>query len=447
MTRQTDFVGQRGERSRARQEEVVKAALEVLGEGPRRLAEKLGLTEAAVAERLGISPGTVNYHFGRREGGTLTPNLVEAVREQMGAEVRRNVDDYRKAAHDLRAGARVAGRALVRRVLLEDLADFRVDGKTTLSDRGRERLYYLMVALCDLEVNRTKVDYAAELNDSMSLSQELYAQVYEDFCEVSNREFITERERTQRAINAYLEGVEVHRRFGAAPDDDEIVDTVLRLFYITTKPSAGADLDIDGDLFGLPSVPETRSVGAHSTFHATREALYAEVSLAMEALTEDEVLMHCAMHRPLHEDRPPADRLPRRLYEAQRSHIARGGPVRRVVRYWRIQDLDADLSWIAELGQRESRALVETRALIAESPPVMATMVVGERLGAIARDDPLTARLIQGVTFTDAPGVRFCEGTFNAIANDPHSYLIAGPNGIQERGVQDARRRLLEYQS
>ena len=440
-------MGQRGERSRHTQEEAVKAALEVLGEGPPDLAEKLGLTGAAVARRLGVSSGTVNYHFGRKAGDTLTPNLVAAVRQQLVAEARRNADDYRKAAHDLRAGARVAGRALVRRVLLEDLADFRIDGKSSLSTRGRERLYYLMLALSDLDVERTKLDYAAELKNSMSLSQNLYEQVYDDFCEVSNREFITDRARTQRAINAYLEGVEVHGRFGAGPDDDEIVDTVLRLFYITTKPSAGADLDIDGDLFGLPSFPETGSVGAHSTFHATREALYAEVSLAMEALTEDEVLLHCAMHRPLHEDRPPTDPLPRRLYEAQNSHIARGGAVRRVVRYWRIDDLEADLRWIAELMDREPRALVETRALIAESPPAMATMVVGERLGAIAREDPLTARLIQGVTFTDAPGVRFCEGVFSAVANDPHAYLIAGPNGIQERGARDARRRLLERQS
>lgn len=57
-------------------------------------------------------------------------------------------------------------------------------------------------------------------------------------------------ERTQRAVTWYLDGVILATRFGRAPREEEIVDTVLRLFLVTTKPKEGEDVDLDAALLG-----------------------------------------------------------------------------------------------------------------------------------------------------------------------------------------------------
>jgi hypothetical protein len=52
---------------------------------------------------------------------------------------------------------------------------------------------------------------------------------------MTGREFVAGVERTHRAIHAYLEGVVALRRFDYGQTDEEIIDTVLRLFLATTK--------------------------------------------------------------------------------------------------------------------------------------------------------------------------------------------------------------------
>ena len=117
---------------------------------------------------------------------------------------------------------------------------------------GRDRLYYLMLALCGLPFESTGVRYQEELRAAVTDQQEVYSELYELFCRSSGRDFVDGLERRSARINAYLEGVIVHGRFDAEPSPEEIVDTVLRLFLVTTKPKGGIDIDVDEGLLPRP---------------------------------------------------------------------------------------------------------------------------------------------------------------------------------------------------
>jgi hypothetical protein len=432
-------MGSRGARSKATTQDVTQAALDLLGERPDRLLTNW-VTHEEIAKRLRISRQTVSYHFGPG-GGELQQGLAELAHRQIVAEAARNAEDYATAAQYIDAGARPSGRAMLQRVLLADLHDYQAnDAKGT---RGRERLHYLMLALCDLDPCDTVIDYAERLRLTSNETQAGYAPIYDAFCWAAHRDYVTDRDRTQRAIHAYLEGVTAHRRFEMAPPEPEIVDTVLRLFYVTTKPVGGADLDLDGDLFGSePSSPA--SVGVHATVHHLREQLYAEVADRLEALTPDESLLHCALHSTMRDDEPPRDELARRLWTAQQDHVARGGRLRRIARFVDVDQLDLYVSWIAEQFDEHPAARVESRALVMEAPPGLAPLVAGNRLGALGREDRATGGIADGVCFTDPQGIAFCEATFDSIWDDARSYPIASPSGIDRTGVRNARRSLVD---
>lgn len=436
-------MGNRGERSRATEEGILRAALAVLGDGPPGLAG-LGLTQEAIAEKVPWSPKTVSWHFGKGARRPLQQALAEFVRRQIIDEAARNAEDYAKAAQFMRDGARVNGREMLRQVLLDDLADYQADD--TAGTRGRERLYYLMLALCDLAPRDTGVNYARVLRATTVETQAGYAPVYDEFCSAAHREYVVDRDRTQRAINAYLEGVVAHRRFGMAPSDDEIVDTVLRLFYATTKPVGGADISIDSDLFGSAPPQDATSIGAQVTVHRVRQELYTEIAVALESLTLDETLLHCALHSAIREDEAPRDPLTRRLWTAQQDHVNRGGRLRRIARFDDVNELDTYVEWLQQQLTDRPGARVETRVLVMDAPPALSPMVAGERLGALGREDRTIGGITDGVCFTDPHGVAFCAAVFNSIWTDARSYSIASPSGIDRAGVRNLRRSLTAAQ-
>lgn len=238
--------GGRGSRSEGTAERFVTAAMELLSEGAG--LEKLGLTREAICARSGDLPGTFDYHFGPRSGRSLRVELARRVHESLLAELVANVELYATGYDavdvDQRRGAlREATAAALRR----DLADFD-PARAGPEGRARERLYYVMVALCDLAEECTGVDYFAVLSDAHAASMDIYRVIYERMAERTGREFVDGVGRTQRAVDVYLEGVCALQRFGRAPSHEEIVDTVLRLFLITTKRRGGHDIDVDGEL-------------------------------------------------------------------------------------------------------------------------------------------------------------------------------------------------------
>jgi AcrR family transcriptional regulator len=229
----------------------MEAAVRQLADGRNLLG--LGLVRGAIAEAANYAPGTVNNHFGTKERRLLEKALMKWLGDDMVAHAAANALEYLDAAELVREGA---GGALFRKrlakALLGDVADYDAGDEDDWDQNGRERLYYLALALCQVDDGSRGVDYAAALRSMWNAIQDEYAKVYDAICEATNRTYVTDRDRTRNAITAYLEGINTHRRFGVVVDDAEVVDVVIRLFYITTRPSDGAAIDVDTELFGHP---------------------------------------------------------------------------------------------------------------------------------------------------------------------------------------------------
>lgn len=423
---------------------MIDAALRLIADGG--CTSEFGLTFAAVARESGEPTSKVSYHFGEPPKRNLRQMLAELVTDEIHAEAAANADAYAMAAGAIADGAGNVGRKIVARAILGDLEDFDATEGSSDQLRGRERFYYLMLAMADLAPEKSGVDYKRFLARASTDAQAMYVKIYDEFCRVTNREYVADGPRTQRAINAYLEGVSVQRRFGAAPLDDEVVDTVVRLFHATTKPIGGADVDIDAELFGLPHEPRTASVAAHTTIHQERDALYREVTSALGELDPGETFSHCALHGPTRDDTPPSDPFARALYEAQHSHVARGGRLRRVALFSSAEELQEYIEWLREKTAGDSPWQTETRALIMDAAPAVSPLVVGRRFAALGRESEGTGRISDGMTFVTREGVAFVEAIFDTIWRDARAYPIASSAGINRRGVEDALRRLRDHE-
>jgi AcrR family transcriptional regulator len=424
----------RGSRSAGTEEHILAAAEALLMEGL-GLA-RLGLTREAVSKRAGVVPGTYDYHFGPTSARDLRAAVFERFRSSLLEELERNREGYELAAEAVAQGS---GSAVIRSALLRDLAS--LDAGRSPTTAWRQRFHHLALALCDLEPEVAGVDYQARLKELQEEANGISEGLYDLLSRATGRGFVAGVDRTQRAIDAYLKGVAACRRFGKAPPDDEVVDTVLRLFYVTTTPTGGADIDLDAELFGREPGKDA-SVGTHTTIHRSREPLYEDVALALEALEPDDLMLHCALHNSLLEAKPPPDPLAQRIFHAQRSHIRAGGRLRRVAHFTDLGQLEEHVEWIRQQANSSTPTRIESRALIMDAPPALSPVVAGHRLAALGREAPGEGRIVDGLTFTDPQGIAFCEATFNSIWGDAHSYPIASPAGINRRGLDDARRRL-----
>jgi AcrR family transcriptional regulator len=248
----------RGSRSQGTEDRILAAAFELIAEGYG--LTDMGLTFEEIGRRSGDARTSIDYHFGSKSSRDLNTALVDRFHALLTDEADGARQLYEVGAEQwewsLREGAtqeqKGVVRGIVRAALVRNGRDFdpaQMDAEAI----GRERLRYLMLALCGLPVESTGLDYAQRLRAAHEEQQELFRKSYEMFCRLSGREFVDGLERTQRAIRAYLEGVIVLRRFDAGPPDDEIVDTVLRLFLVTTKPKGGIDIAVDDQL--LPPEP------------------------------------------------------------------------------------------------------------------------------------------------------------------------------------------------
>jgi AcrR family transcriptional regulator len=247
--RQTDPESSRKSRSKATADAILDAAFDLIAEGYG--LDRLGLTREEVCRRSGQLTGTFDYHFGPKTRRNLYRELVDRLRDRLVEAARGSTKLYEFSFDRLeRLSQKGALRILVGEAILRDARAFGPDN-VHRSAVARERLFYLLIALCGLPPEKTGgINYQERLREAHEARQAVYGGLYDQFCRVLGREYVAGRDRTRRALNAYLEGVMVHRRFGAGPSDDEVVDTVLRLFLVTTKPKGGDDVDVDE--WGLP---------------------------------------------------------------------------------------------------------------------------------------------------------------------------------------------------
>lgn len=208
---------------------------------------RLGLSAAKLAREAHLSESTAAYHL--RTGNVIDGIARRVVDDLMrtGAE---NSVEYQLASKllpDLEGenATQVArqARRLLGRVLRLDLDD----------TRGSDRVWYALVAIADIDRASLgeKVDLVERLAEAHDASQRPYEAAYDAFCAIAQRTYVHSRERTMRAVNGFLEGVAVQARYGRGPEDDEeLIDTVVRIFWAHTKPLDGPVHDLDQELFG-----------------------------------------------------------------------------------------------------------------------------------------------------------------------------------------------------
>ena len=241
------------EHSRSRQphkaEEMVRAALEIIADGGGLL--NLGVSLAEISKRTLIPARSVSHYFGKTAtASSLCAALLREYRELLMIESRTNLEHYQMGFNVLETAGSSATPDQVRPLLAGalglDLGDYLVGSAPTPDRQGRERLFYLMIALCDLPAERTGVDYAQGLAKVRADTQALYGEIYARACKLLGRSFVVDLETTQRSINCYLEGVVLANRVGDAPSLEEVVDIALAIFYATTKPSSEENTVAEG---------------------------------------------------------------------------------------------------------------------------------------------------------------------------------------------------------
>ncbi len=229
----------------AGREAVAVAAWRLLGE--RNDLARLGLSAAKLAREAHIAESTASYHL---SNGNVLDGIARRIVDDLTRTGDENSAEYQltsKLIPNLEGAnatqiARQA-RRLLATVLRLDLDD----------GRDVERIWYALVAIADLdrEALGKNVDLTARLQEAHDANQRAYESAYDAFCAITGRTYIDSRERTMRAVNAYLEGVSVQARYGRGPEsDEELVDTAARIFWAHTKPLDGPAHDLDQELFG-----------------------------------------------------------------------------------------------------------------------------------------------------------------------------------------------------
>jgi hypothetical protein len=232
-----DDIPARPEERRQTHKLLIDAAVDLLAEG--KCLADLGLGPTKVSEKAGIPRRTYADHFGPASRQKLQAAVASRFREWAVEIAKGNRENYQQAITAWGFGSR--NRGTIQAALMHDLADW--GGRVA-------RLHFLMLALADLDSEVAGTDYKYWLTRAHIESQREYEDIYTQFCELTGREFIDGIERTQRSINAYLEGVNLHQRYGQQPPDEEVLDTMLRIFHATTKPIGREAIDVYEELFG-----------------------------------------------------------------------------------------------------------------------------------------------------------------------------------------------------
>jgi hypothetical protein len=427
----------KGARSQERRDTFIKHALDQIADA--RHLESL-VVRARVGDAAGVRRSTVDYHFGKDGVGILEDEIARHVGEEIVRDSNANAELYRQlielAEHD--ASPQLL-RLQLERALQRDLDDFCSDADTPKDLVGRERFYYLMIALCDLP---EPVDYASHLKDSVTAGQAAYQPSYEEWCRVSGRTFIVDAERTQRAVYTYLEGVALLRRFDYAPDYREIADTVLRIFHATTRPVDGEPIDVDAELFGDPR-PDTTPRAAHNTADAYSRAVAAVYTARQSGKPAS--IRHASLHGHSGSPTTPAGQEVQLLKDEMDDALRAGWHLYRLVSIAKADAGEAakELDRQVEIArERIAFGALDVKVVIGELIPMLVPLVIGDEKALLGLDDRHRNHIAQIVELADPGAIRVCTDYFDQLWDDPRMIRIAGPGGIDEDGVRLAHAKL-----
>jgi hypothetical protein len=428
----------KGARSQDLRDTLIKHALEQIADA--RHLDSL-VVRAQMGDAAGVKPNTVNYHFGKDGVAVLEDEIARHIGEEIVREANTNADLYRQLIElaEREDASPQLLRAQLERALKRDLDDFWSDDDKPRSVVGRERFYYLMVALCDLE---RPVDYASHLKESVTTAQATYQPSYEEWCRVSNRTFIEDAQRTQRAVYTYLEGVALLRRFDHAPGYREIADTVIRIFHATTRPVDGEAVDVDAELFGGPP-PDTAPKATHNTADAYSRAV-AAISTARQS-GRPAAIRHASLHGHSGSPTTPAGEEVQLLKEEMDEALRAGWHLYRLVSIARSDADDAakELNRQVDIARaRREIGTIDVRVVIGDLVPMLVPLVIGDRKALLGLDDQHRNHIAQIIELPDPGAIRVCTDYFDQLWGDPRMFRIAGPGGIDEDEVRRAHAKL-----
>lgn len=421
----------------------------------------LGLKANAVADQAG------HYRQALPELWGNLPALVEALFREQGEAVLRiaseNASDYDGLLEQLGHGNLSTLRPALAVSLLRDLDDY-ATGTAPWDAKARERLYWLAVALADRDPTNGEIDAAAIAQAAGERQQALYSAVYRGMAEVSFRTPIDENEdagfeRIQRTINALLEGYVVHRRLGHVISRPEIVDAVIRLFFILTRPIDGVEIDIDKELqagadrrLGRDEAPDQRRVTVGASVEEAYEVAISTLENARRYRSPS-VIRHASFHgssqSSVQTDSYEAARLKSTMAEmlAARWHLHRLVAIRDTT-HLDEQVRIAETLWLRGAKDKNasagSPAAVEVRGAVLDGSPRLAPLVVGEDAALLGLDDRFHNVIQRAIALEGREMATICVAHFDELWNDRRrTRPILGPDGLDEDGIAQLRRDLV----
>ncbi|HEX2162281.1 MAG TPA: hypothetical protein VHF88_10735 [Thermoleophilaceae bacterium] len=435
------------------------------GEGSLR---DLGIDRPQLVRDSGVSRGVIDYHFAQRGQGDALRGLADAVLERLLAEQLRLREEasgrYNQRAQFVADGA---GRRTIAQALLDELARYGAvaDADDDLT-RARERAYYLAVALCDVRSSDSQRPIAEDGNhvpdhrfrrhvvEMHQRPRAALLQVYADFLATAGREPEPDIERLVLVMSAFLEGVVLRRRIAhghgeetaharaaerpLALGDDDLVDAALRIFIAMSRPVGGSRPDPDAILFARDGA--AAQAASETVLHRDRAALYETILEAIGQLSAEDALSHCALHTS------GVGRSRSEQGEALKRSLAdfldRGGRLRNIEKVNSVAELDATVTRLA--AGRDAGHDQTFRVLVMDSPPGLSPLLIGDRMALLGRD--VDGQIVDGVAFCDAAGREWCETHYDSLWHDDRAYTLASPNGLNDRGIGDARRQLEELE-
>jgi AcrR family transcriptional regulator len=228
----------KGNRSQPTRARLIEAALALLGRD--EYLVDLGLRREHVAQEAGYARNTLDYHF--PTAPSLVEELIAEHRRHMLAYVGQQAGRY-ELSHEVAATVGPeALREALRAALHDDLPMYLPAGDDPVAV-GRERLYWLCVALADRTPLPGSPDVRALVAETNRQTQQHFAETYRVFLDLMGREPISgtsdeDCARVQRLVKCFLEGNIVHRRLGMPVHDDDAIDGVLGLIVGLTRPTA-----------------------------------------------------------------------------------------------------------------------------------------------------------------------------------------------------------------
>lgn len=425
----------------------------------------LGIQTSEVIADAHVGKESFYQHFGRGGRRRARRNLADELIGELEAEQlrlrREALSIYGDRAELIAEGA---GRKLIEKALVAELHLYGGVPDEDELTRARERLYYLAVALCDAMTTET----GTAMSDADSLvpdrrflrhlltlhqrQQEELHSVYGEFLVAANRKPIQGVAHLERVISAFIEGALLQdriakghgSRFQGSADagvkalslsDEEVTDAVLRIFIALSHPADGPAVDPDSVLFNRQS-PKTRPSPSEVVVHSDRANLYETVTSAVQEMSVEETLSHCALHAS--GSRPRLTTQGSAFHTAVMQFTERGGTLLNLEKIDSLGDLEKTVEWLRD--QISAGRHINFRALVMDAPPALSPLLIGERMAFLGREND--GVIVDGVKFVDEVGRRWCKDHFEVLWSDSRSYLLASPNGLQDRGIENARLQL-----